>query len=79
MTKEFDRLATALFGLYWADGMVPKVLTARRAKEIKAGAEPTMEEQRALVHVAFEKRGEISEALRAVQSNVLKALGVEAE
>ncbi len=79
MTKEFDRLATALFGIYWADGVVPKVLCARRAKEIKDGAEPTMEEQRALINVAFEKRAAISEAVRAVQGNVLKALGVAAE
>ena len=79
MKQEFDALATALFGMYWGGPLADAdVLSKTRAAEIKAGAEPTVEEQRAVVDLAFLKRAEISQTLRAVQSNVLKCLGVEA-
>lgn len=79
MRSEFDALATALFGMYWGGHLAEfDVLSKSRAAEINAGAEPTLEEQRALVDLAFLKRAEISQTLRAVQSNVLKCLGVEA-
>lgn len=79
MRTEFDALATAMFGMYWGDPLFDAdVLSRARAAEIKAGGEPTLEEQRALVNLAFLKRTEISQTLRAVQSNVLKCLGVEA-
>ena len=79
MRTEFDALATAMFGMYWGGPLVDAdVLSKARAAEIKSGAEPTLEEQRALVDLAFLKRAEISQTLRAVQTNVLKCLGVEA-
>jgi hypothetical protein len=79
MRTEFDALATALFGPYWGEPLKDAdILKPNRTAEIKAGGEPTLEEQRALVDLAFLKRAEISQTLRAVQSNVLKCLGVEA-
>ncbi len=75
MVKDFDKLATALFGLYWGTPLVEAdVLTKDRAKAIKDGAAPTLEEQRALCRLAYERRAAISFAIRPVQENVLKVL-----
>lgn len=79
MRKEFDTLATALFGMYWGPPLIEAdVLERERVVALKGGDEPTLEEQRALVNLAFERRAAISDAVRAVQGNVLKCLGVEA-
>lgn len=78
MVKDFDKLATALFGLYWGTPLVEAdVLSRDRAEAIRNGAEPTLEEQRALCCLAYERRAAISFAVGPVQEGVIKAMGHE--
>lgn len=72
---DFDKLATSLFGLYWGPHLIEAdVLIKERVTAIKEGAEPTLEERRALVNLGFAKRAAISDAIRPMQRKIVEDL-----